>query len=163
MSKASQHGNPLELALQCLALSKKGLEPLQIAGKLDLSKNYVTQLLMLATATEDVIEMVRSGQVAAGVAIEAVRANGSEAGAVLRDALELASRAGKGKLTRKFLPDQRRHKALQRAASDMFAALVKVSRDSGFASLSPEVRAQIESLLASLQASGSLNRSGRRQ
>ena len=90
----------LEIARGYLRLLRMGFDPADIAMSQNKTVGRVEQLLTLATANSDVHALVRDGLVSADVAIEAVRAHGENAGAVLSQTLEAARREGRQRVTR---------------------------------------------------------------
>ncbi len=71
----------------------------EIAKRINRSPERVSQLLALADANTDVQQLVKSGEVAANVAIAAARKHGEKAGAVLNEQLADVKAAGKKRLT----------------------------------------------------------------
>ena len=90
---------PLEIAKGYLRLNRMGLEIKEIAEKVGKSINHVGSYLTLATAPFAVQQMVQNGQVAANVAIEAVRKHGEKSTDFLEKSLEKAEKQGKKKVT----------------------------------------------------------------
>lgn len=98
----SQHTRKLrdlELARGCQRMAARGRTPEQIAKKVRLTRQRVDQLLILASASPEVHQRMRAGQVSGAVAVELVRKHGDQAGKVLEAELEKAKAAGKGKVT----------------------------------------------------------------
>jgi len=91
---------PLEVASGYLRLSRMGHSPSDIATKMRKSVSHVEQMLMLATAEQDVHDMVKQGLVSATMAIEVIREHGERAGAFLMQKLQSAQKSGKTKVTR---------------------------------------------------------------
>jgi len=75
------------------------LETAEIAAITHFSRIHVENYLVLADAERDVQELVRSCQVAAGVAIEDVKRLGTKAGDFLSGKVDPAKAAGKSKVT----------------------------------------------------------------
>lgn len=91
---------PLERAAAYQRLVNQGLEPGEIAAKVKRSITDVEQHLHLLTVGEPLIEMVKSGEVAATTAVALQREHGVKASSVAQQKMEKAKAAGKKKLTR---------------------------------------------------------------
>ncbi|WP_315312907.1 dATP/dGTP pyrophosphohydrolase domain-containing protein [Pantoea vagans] len=91
---------PLERAAAYQRLVNQGLEPAEIAAKVKRSITDVEQHLQLLTVGEPLIEMVKSGEVAATTAVALQREHGVKASSVAQEQMQLAKAAGKKKLTR---------------------------------------------------------------
>lgn len=90
---------PLEAARGFKRFRGAGLDTAEIAALVHCSRTHVENYLVLADAERDVQELVRSSQVAADVAIEAVRKLGARAGEFLSGKVGQAKAAGKTKVT----------------------------------------------------------------
>jgi hypothetical protein len=90
---------PLEAPRGLKRFRGAGLDSAEIAATVHFSRTHVENYLVLADAERDVQELVRSCQVAADVAIEAVRKLGAEAGEFLSGKVDEAKAAGKTKVT----------------------------------------------------------------
>ncbi len=91
---------PLERAAAYQRLVNQGLEPAEIAAKVKRSITDVEQHLQLLTVGEPLIEMVKSGEVAATTAVALQREHGVKASSVAQKQMQKAKAAGKKKLTR---------------------------------------------------------------
>lgn len=91
---------PLERAAAYQRLVNQGLEPAEIAAKVKRSITDVEQHLQLLTVGEQLIEMVKSGEVAATTAVALQREHGVKASSVAQEQMQKAKAAGKKKLTR---------------------------------------------------------------
>lgn len=91
---------PLERAAAYQRLVNQGLEPAEIAAKVKRSITDVEQHLQLLTVGEPLIEMVKSGEVAATTAVALQREHGVKASSVAQQQMVKAKAAGKKKLTR---------------------------------------------------------------
>ncbi|MEN4597843.1 dATP/dGTP pyrophosphohydrolase domain-containing protein [Pantoea agglomerans] len=91
---------PLERAAAYQRLVNQGLEPAEIAAKVKRSITDVEQHLQLLTVGEPLIEMVKSGEVAATTAVALQREHGVKASSVAQEQMQKAKAAGKKKLTR---------------------------------------------------------------
>lgn len=76
------------------------LTPDEIAKRTGCSRQYVDQLLLLATKGSEVHAMVRAGQVSADIASDMVRKHGDQAAVELGKELEKAQALGKSKVTK---------------------------------------------------------------
>ncbi len=100
----------LEQAMGYLRLVRMGFSNADVAKAVGRTAARVEQLLLLATANVDVQRLVKSGQVSADAAIEAVRKHHEQAGAHLQALLDKAKQVGgkakvtKGALRPKALP-----------------------------------------------------------
>ncbi|MEN4610574.1 dATP/dGTP pyrophosphohydrolase domain-containing protein, partial [Pantoea agglomerans] len=91
---------PLERAAAYQRLVNQGLEPAEIAAKVKRSITDVEQHLQLLTVGEPLIEMVKSGEVAATTAVALQREHGVKASSIAQEQMQKAKAAGKKKLTR---------------------------------------------------------------
>lgn len=91
---------PLERSAAYQRLVNQGLEPAEIAAKVKRSITDVEQHLQLLTVGEPLIEMVKSGEVAATTAVALQREHGVKASSVAQEQMQKAKAAGKKKLTR---------------------------------------------------------------
>lgn len=91
---------PLERAAAYQRLVNQGWEPAEIAKKVKRSVADVDHHLALLTVGDGLIEMVKTGEVAATTAVAMVREHGTQASAVAQQQLEKAKASGKKKLTR---------------------------------------------------------------
>lgn len=91
---------PLERAAAYQRLVNQGLEPAEIAAKVKRSITDVEQHLQLLTVGEPLMEMVKSGEVAATTAVALQREHGVKASSVAQEQMQIAKAAGKKKLTR---------------------------------------------------------------
>lgn len=91
---------PLERAAAYQRLVNQGLEPAEIAAKVKRSITDVEQHLQLLTVGEPLIEMVKSGEVAATTAVALQREHGVKASSVAQERMQKAKAAGKKKLTK---------------------------------------------------------------
>lgn len=91
---------PLERAAAYQRLVNQGLEPTEIAAKVKRSITDVEQHLQLLTVGEPLIEMVKSGEVAATTAVALQREHGVKASTVAQEQMQKAKAAGKKKLTK---------------------------------------------------------------
>ncbi|MGG6135516.1 ParB/RepB/Spo0J family partition protein [Pantoea allii] len=91
---------PLERAAAYQRLVNQGWEPAEIAKKVKRSVTDVEQHLQLLTVGDGLIDMVKSGEVAATTAIALQREHGAKASTVAQQQMEKAKAAGKKKLTK---------------------------------------------------------------
>ncbi|ELE9726627.1 DNA-binding protein [Enterobacter kobei] len=91
---------PLERAAAYQRLINQGWEPAEIAKKVKRSVADVDHHLQLLTCGDELIGMVRSGEVAATTAVALSREHGPQASAVAVEQMGKAKAAGKSKLTR---------------------------------------------------------------
>lgn len=91
---------PLERAAAYQRMINQGWEPAEIAKKVKRSVADVDHHLALLTVGDNLIEMVKTGEVAATTAVAMVREHGIQASKVAQQQLEKAKASGKKKLTR---------------------------------------------------------------
>lgn len=91
---------PLERAAAYQRMTNQGMEPAEIAKKVKRSIADVDHHLALLTVGDGLIEMVKTGEVAATTAVAIAREHGSQASTVAQQQLEKAKASGKKKLTR---------------------------------------------------------------
>lgn len=92
--------SPLERAAAYQRLVNQGWEPSEIARKVKRSTADVDHHLQLLACGDELIEMVRSGEVAATTAVALSREHGSQASSVAIEQMSKAKAQGKKKLTR---------------------------------------------------------------
>jgi ParB/RepB/Spo0J family partition protein len=90
---------PLEIAAGYRRLAAFGLTPAEIAKKVNKTRQHVDQMLILDAAPQAVKQMVKAGEVSATTAMQVVRANGDDAGAILAGKVDQAKANGKAKAT----------------------------------------------------------------
>ncbi len=93
----------LEQAMGCLRLVRMGYTNAEVAKEVGRTAARVEQLMVLATANMDVQRLVKSGDVSADAAIEAVRMYRDKAGDHLQTLLDRAKQDGKQKVTKGIL------------------------------------------------------------
>lgn len=105
MLTSSQGKNltPLQMGLQYRKLAAFGWNEGEIGAKVGKTRQHVHDMVLLAESNSDVQGMVARGEVAAHVAVAALRKHGSEAGNVLAGHLDTAKKAGKSKVTNKTI------------------------------------------------------------
>lgn len=91
---------PLERAAAYQRLKNQGWEPAEIAKKVKRSPSDIDHHLALLTVGDGLIEMVKTGEVAATTAVAMVREHGAKAETVAKTQLAKAKAGGKKKLTR---------------------------------------------------------------
>ncbi|EOI3556571.1 ParB/RepB/Spo0J family partition protein [Cronobacter dublinensis] len=92
--------SPLERAAAYQRLVNQGWEIAEIAKKVKRSVADVDHHIQLLSCGDDLIEMVRSGEVAATTAVALAREHGAKASSVAVEQMSKAKAAGKKKLTR---------------------------------------------------------------
>lgn len=107
MLTSSQGKNltPLQMGLQYRKLSALGWNEGEIGDKVGKTRQHVHDMVLLAESNSDVQGMVARGEVAAHIAVAALRKHGSEAGNVLAGHLCTATAAGKKKVTNKTIKE----------------------------------------------------------
>jgi ParB-like chromosome segregation protein Spo0J len=151
----SNSGKPLapyELAVVCKRLSRFGWEQDEISARLGLSGKYVEGLLLLIGSSREVREMVITCQVAASMAIEALRKYGVQAYEKLQQGLNAAKAAGGDRVTRKYLPETILKKQVTKAAPVLFDTMRAVTTDPGYRHISKDLRDKLDALLSQLNS-----------
>lgn len=154
-SSSSMPLAPYEIAVVCKRLARFGWDDLEIAKRLQLSVQYIQNLLFLMAAPLAVRQLVIDGKVSAKTAIQALKDHGTKAIEVLNAALETSVAAGKTKVTARHVaakPGQLVARAAKKAAPAMFATLTKVQEDPAFLGLAEETRATIAELVERVKA-----------
>ena len=131
---------PLDIARGYLRLRQMGLKPAEIAASQGKTQARVEQLLTLATARGEVHDLVRAGSVSADMAIEAVRAHGEQAAAILSQKLEVAKQEGRQRVTKSVV----RGRSASRKTVDAVFARVEYA----MAQMPAALRKQAEALQA---------------
>ncbi|MHB8148482.1 MAG: ParB/RepB/Spo0J family partition protein [Vulcanimicrobiaceae bacterium] len=103
--------NQIERGEAFARLARFGWTETEIAQKTGITPSYVTSILLLHAAPTTVKRLVLDGKVSSTVAIQAIRAHGDNAVAVLEGAVADAAASGKAKATSKNIPEQPRTKA----------------------------------------------------
>lgn len=101
---------PIEQGRVFKRLIDLGWTEKEIAAKSGLNKVWVTELLELQAAPDAVTALVKSGKVAATLAINTLKANkgdAKKAGEDLAEAVETAKSQGKSRATAKHLPEKK--------------------------------------------------------
>jgi len=139
---------PLERAAAYQRLKNQGWEPAEIAKKVKRSVADVDHHLALLTVGDDLIEMVKAGEVAATTAVAMVREHGAKAETVAKTQLAKAKAGGKKKLTRAAAMPQfsaTRARRLVELLKD--AVLLQDSPDLEYFKLPPGVAVEVTSIL----------------
>jgi ParB-like chromosome segregation protein Spo0J len=93
--------SPLDQGIQYLKLIRLQWDVKMIAARTGKSTTHVENCLVLAESNTDVQQAVRSGEVASSLAVDMVKAHGTDAGAVIQTELVKVKAAGGSKVTRK--------------------------------------------------------------
>jgi rhodanese-related sulfurtransferase len=139
--------SPFEEALVVKRLSAFGWDVAKIVVRTGFSASKVDGLLLLMAAPAQVRDMVHNGEVAIGEALRQLREVGSGAAAKLTAMKEDAKAKGHAKVTARNRPTASVQKTIRKEAPTMLQALRSLETDPGFASVSPELRSQIQVLL----------------
>ncbi|MDW5418134.1 ParB N-terminal domain-containing protein [Iodobacter sp. CM08] len=143
-----------------------GKSPAEIAANACVSVTHVDRLLLLMSSPLRVRQLVEMGYVAVDVAIDAIKAHGSDVVAVLNSALAevtakadesaaakgvVADKTARLKITNKHLNPQSAHqKQLKKAAPELYETVAKVRAHEAFNNLPVELRQEIMDLMAKL-------------
>lgn len=152
---------PLERAAAYQRLVNQGWEPAEIAKKVKRSVADVDHHLALLTVGDGLIEMVKTGEVAATTAVAMVREHGAQASAVAQQQLEKAKASGKKKLTRSAAIPQfsaARARRLVELLKD--AALLQDTPDFEYFKLPPGVAVEVTGILQEYEQHLSRNGEG---
>lgn len=139
---------PLERAAAYQRLKNQGWESAEIAKKVKRSPSDIDHHLALLTVGDDLIEMVKAGEVAATTAVAMVREHGAKAETVAKTQLAKAKAGGKRKLTRAAAMPQfsaTRARRLVELLKD--AVLLQDSPDLEYFKLPPGVAVEVTSIL----------------
>lgn len=115
-----------------------GLGPIEIAKKVNKTRQHVDQLLILAQAPEAIKNMVRENRMSATEAMKLVRTHGSEAEEVAAGAVAAAESSGKAKATAKTMKPWAPSPALSKSVID--------SLDVVFMKMPPTMQVQLVQL-----------------
>lgn len=107
-----------ETALVCKRLIQYGMEETEVARRIGLSKQHVTNLLMLVAAPREVGNLVQEGKVSASLAVATLKTHGTKAVEVLKEGLVNAESFGKTKVTGKHLKEKKEKKAKENVEDD---------------------------------------------
>lgn len=143
---------PYEVAIVCKRLTNYGWEGSMIASRLGIAESYVDGLLLLVGAPLEIRSMVQSGELAATLAIQELRAKGSKAVEHLTNGLNRAKAAGASRVTAKHLPGAAFKKAFKTAAPKMYEVVKDLRVDPGYAGISDDLRAKLDELFEQLVA-----------
>ena len=94
---------PIELARVFKRLLGFGWTIGDISKKSGINTGWINQLLELQASAPDVQQLVTTGRVSATLAIETIKTEGVQAGAVLADAVKTAEAQGKTRATKKHV------------------------------------------------------------
>lgn len=103
VSNNGRNLTPYEVALVCKRLINYGMDEVEIATRVGLSKAYVSNLLLLVSAPREICNLVQEGKVSASLAVATLKTHETKALAVLKDGLANAESVGKTKVTEKHL------------------------------------------------------------
>lgn len=144
---------PYEAAIVCRRLEKEdGMSVDQIAFETGYSTEWVNGLRLLMDAPEALRAMVADEAVAATLAIDMIKKHGDKALEKLSEALDRKTAAGSAaRVTAKDVdPAAVFNKRVKKSAPAMFSTLSIVTKDPGFAGLSPETQAALKKLFDDL-------------
>ncbi|TAL65819.1 MAG: ParB/RepB/Spo0J family partition protein [Burkholderiaceae bacterium] len=147
VSNKGKNLTPMELAIVCKRLVGFGWTVQRIAEKVQITVEYVSQLLTLAGAPRHIREMVQSGEVTAALAIETMRKHGADAGEALNAGLAAAKATGKTRLTKKFMPAQVQRKFFIKNAPQMFSVMERIRALASYGAMPPDIRSAIDDLV----------------
>lgn len=142
--------SPLGLAVQCKRLADRGHPTEWIANQLVISTQYVRNLLKLISAPQEIIQMIRSGQVSETLVVQMLRDHGDDALEKLQAGLTLARQSGKDRVTRKVMAAGQFKSELKKEAPVVFLAMRDVRNDPAYMQLSKEVRDKLEGVFERL-------------
>lgn len=139
---------PLERAAAYQRLKNQGWEPAEIAKKVKRSPSDIDHHLALLNVGDDLIEMVKAGEVAATTAVAMVREHGAKAETVAKTQLAKAKAGGKKRLTRAAaMPKFSATRARRLVELLKDAVLLQDSPDLEYFKLPPGVAVEITSIL----------------
>lgn len=141
---------PYEMGIVCKRMINFGHEIKAVATRLQMTPQYVSNLLALMAAPTTIQKMVADNQVSATTAIEVFSKHGHKAVQVLEGATEAAKSAGKGKVTSRFVPGAMYKKTLKKSSETMFQTLSEIKEGPGFEALPEEMRGKIIMLVETI-------------
>jgi ParB family transcriptional regulator, chromosome partitioning protein len=144
-----------ESAIICKRLIRYGMEIEDVATRTGFTIPLVKNRLLLMSAPARLREMVANEEISPTLAIELIKTHGEKVMDAVKDAVEVASTAGKTKV-RKTQTAQKpdvfnRAKFVKKAAPKLYEAADLVLKDPGFAGLSQDTRELLEKLLTEIQ------------
>lgn len=152
-SNKSREFTPLEKALLAQRLSRFGSSVVKIAQNLEVSTEYVHQLLALASAPAKVREMVQRGDVPAGMAIDVMRGPAPETAVEqLTQALATAKATGRDRASPKHLQQNIMDRAIKRHSTTMHQTLKRLTESETYCLLDDGLREDIDKLIAQIIA-----------
>ncbi|SFJ79291.1 chromosome partitioning protein ParB [Paraburkholderia megapolitana] len=140
---------PLQLAEKVVELLALGEENTTICKRLNITEQTIRDVLLLVNAPAGLHKLVRDKVVSSTLAIEEIRAHGTEkAMERLTTAASNAKASGKAKVTKKTLAKQVAAKKITEPhAKQLLQALQAVLHDSVFGKLSPQTIASVHAAL----------------
>ena len=138
-----------ETALVCKRLIRYGLPEEKIAERLDITLQYVKNLLSLMSAPVELRQMVMDSKVSATVAIDIIAQHGEHATEKLQEAETRATSAGKTRITAKHTKTAA--DALTRKP-ELIALLMRVQDDKWYNKLEEDLRKDIDKLFRAMKA-----------
>lgn len=151
-SNGGKRFTPLELSIVCARLSKFNWETPKIAKALGISGEYVSQLLLLASAPKPVRDMVQAGDTSAGVAITALKNHGADAQKVIEQAANTAKAQGKTSVSKRHLPEEIHKKAVRKAAPVLLDALTSIQAHKDFEAMPEDLRQLVDNALRQIDS-----------
>lgn len=143
--------SPYEIGVVCKRLVRFGIEVPVIAHRLDLTEQYIKNLLGLMASPIELRKMVIEGVVSASTAIEMLNKHGGKALEKLLEAQSRANAAGKQRVTSKHVaPNHAFKKVVRKSAETMFTAITEITADPSYKELSPALREKLDALMATL-------------
>jgi hypothetical protein len=124
-----------------------------VAAGFGVTTTYVRQLLTVIKAPVEIQRMVQTRVVTLDKAHYLITKHGEQAVAILQGAEGKAKAEGKTRIASKHLPGVAYAKAVKKQAPALADTLKGVQADPSYASLSPDLRAKLDELLAKLEES----------
>lgn len=144
----SEKLTPLQLAEKVIELQELGEPNATICRRLNVTDQTIRDVLLLAHAPAALHKLVRDKVVSSTLAIDEIRAHGSEKALErLQNAATQAKAGGKAKVTRKALDKSASHKIGEPQAKQLLQALQSVLHDPVFGKLSPGTIAGVHAAL----------------
>lgn len=140
---------PFETGTVIKRLISFGWPEKQVAEKLGITMQYVSDLLTLQEAPKLVRDLVAKGEVSPTMAIATVKKHGNEAGKVLREAVETAKSLGKAKASAKHVKKDWKTEC-KKYGTDLYEALMWVKDDAGFAKLTADTQEVVNRIISML-------------
>lgn len=142
-----------EVGKTCKRLLRDGMPMSELVERSNLSEVHINNLMRLMAAPLELRNMVVNNLVAATTAMDIIAEHGSNALAVLRDAMANAGAVGATRITKKHVAGSKHKKLIKKSAPKLYSALAEIRNDPAFAGLGIEIREKLLALLCEIDES----------